>query len=729
MAKMSIKKASKGLTRFDLSSNHITTSDFGQIQVSQFLPIVPNDKIHASLFSEARFAPMVVPTFMDVKMYTRAFFVPMSAIWKQFENFYIDKQDSSCYKQLPYITNASFVDFFCNSAHNCSFKVDDDNPFDFECSFLGESGRYLLTERGRIFYKLLLSLGYSVNFTESDTTQLNLLPLLAFMRVAYDYIYPSQYVDSLGLQKYFNVTDQNQASLFSYNYVGQFLSRCCDLLTMPFRQDYFTAAWKELNQSGSSSQNIYFSSKVSDVDDIENYIANNSVATGIFSPSDGYSQQSFKLLSRLYDFITRNNIVGTKYADQIFARFGIGSRKSDKDMSQFIGQSVQNINVVDVTAMTSAQNQDLGELGGKAYMNGSNQLFNFESDEFGYIICLSFLMPDIGYYQGRKRWTTAFQSRLDWYQPEFDMNMRAIRNDELFADFKSDSDYTNGSSNGGNPDGVFGFAPNYTEYKKGNDYLTGDFRLPSLKTNLDSYHLMRDLNTPSSTSPLALNSAFLMCRQHEFDKIFAQPYTTRLPLTWVQGVDYPSSAPEFHGSFYECLCYNDRPIMLHYAASSSISRYWFIVRDLRTKRFQLLPVVISQIRYAFGVMEINEKYAYIVNSSSSQSWQPVWNFLNCWYAVGSPTALQFDDGTWATTNNWRYGTLYRFDGVSATGHASRVLTSDEFLLPYRDYIDHAYIRHKFNIVASRPMVPVSDEFMIQDGGEHINVDVNGNHIV
>ena len=80
MAKISIKQASKYRTNFDLSTPHITTTDFGQLQVTNFLPVVPNDKFTINVFSEARCAPMVVPTFMDVELVHRCFYVPMRSL-------------------------------------------------------------------------------------------------------------------------------------------------------------------------------------------------------------------------------------------------------------------------------------------------------------------------------------------------------------------------------------------------------------------------------------------------------------------------------------------------------------------------------------------------------------------------------------------------------------------------------------------------------------------------
>lgn len=702
MAKISIKIASKGNNNFDLSSNHITTTDFGQIQVSNFLPVIPNDKIRCSLFSEARFAPMVVPTFMDVKLITRSFYVPMSAIYQPFEYFYTDKQDASVFKTLPSCTNNSLASYFTNSLYGLTYHASDGMSYDFQFVAGGVTYKYILTEKGRLFLKLIQSLGYSINWSSSDTTSFSLLPLLAFARVCYDYVYPSQYLDGLGLTAYFKISSSSDYSalLGSSDLQYVFFEKVCNLLTLPYKQDYFTASWKNLSVPGTSSQSVTVNSASGQVLQSSSFADPRTLiqSTG---GAENISQIQLNLLSRFYDFITRNNIVGTRYADQLFARFGIGSRKSDPDMSQFIGQHIQPINVIDVTAMSASQGQELGELAGKAYLQGKGNLFSFDSvDEFGYIISLSFIMPEIGYYQGRKRWTTQF-GRFDFVHPEFDMQMRAVRNDELFADFKSPTEYSDGSTYGGNPSNRFSFAPNYSEFKKGDDYLTGDFRVASLSRNLDSYHLMRDLNTPSSRHPLAMNAQFLFCQQHQFDKIFAQQYVLRVPLSWSESTE---GLVGYSGTY---TLMNNGKVVIFKANNPQLAGDEAYYVQLYGKRDNWSAL--------FGYRTLpegmHESDFEIVNCTLS-------NFTGD-HQMDISFTLYGKEITLVYSTN---PLVASFDGLSYPDIKS-------FFTLYEDYIDHIYLRHRFDIKASRSLQPISDEFMIDDGGKSVSVDMNGNRIV
>lgn len=721
MAKISIRIASKGNNNFDLSSNHITTTDFGQIQVSNFLPVIPNDKIRCSLFSEARFAPMVVPTFMDVKLITRSFYVPMSAIYQPFEYFYTDKQDASVFKTMPSCTNNSLASFFSNSTYGLSQRVGDDVERDFQFVAGGSTYNYIFTEKGRLFLKLVHSLGYSINWSSADTTPFSLLPILAFARVCYDYVYPSQYLDGLGLTAYFKISSSSDYSALLGDDTKQytFFSKVCDLLTLPYKQDYFTASWKNLNAPGTSVQNL---TKYSPDGHAVDSSGDNVVMNSFGDDKDKVSMYMMQLAQRMYDFVTRNNIVGTRFADQLFARFGIGSRKSDPDMSQFIGQHIQPINVIDVTAMSAGQGQELGELAGKAYLQGKGNLFSFDSvDEFGYIISLSFVMPEIGYYQGRKRWTTQF-SRFDFVHPEFDMQMRAVRNDELFADFKSPSEFSGGASYGGTPNYRFSFAPTFSEYKKGDDYLTGDFRCSSLARNLGSYHLMRDLLTPSSQHPLALNAQFLFCQQHQFDKIFAQQYVMRAPLSLREVGDFGASI----------VCYDLKPIVFVNSDSEGTATYDYVCLAFQNNKgkfdIRCYDTDVIDLDEYFGIDLEDDTTFYEVpftHYSNGNKYQLASQGVELW--IHDRTAnKQFGQNSYTPDSTH----LYEL-GIWVNSGSTYVpfVTYDDFLSNYRDYIDHIYLRHRFDIKASRSLQPISEEFMIEDGGKSVSVDMNGNRIV
>ena len=141
---------------------------------------------------------------------------------------------------------------------------------------------------------------------------------------------------------------------------------------------------------------------------------------------------------------------------------------------------------MDVTSNVSNSETTMGEQAGKGYISGDGKL-NYDVKEDGIILFLTKLVPSYGYVQGRKPWTIRKPNFFSLYNPEFDgLGNEAVRNDALFADYKSKAIYESGQDYGGRPNGVFGFAQRYTfGYKSGHDYLAGDFRLSSRNVGLE----------------------------------------------------------------------------------------------------------------------------------------------------------------------------------------------------------------------------------------------------
>jgi len=69
-------------TKLDLGHQHITTSDFMQLNMSYLHEMVPGEKIDVNMESFARLNPMPVPTFGRASMRHRAYFVPFRTIFR-----------------------------------------------------------------------------------------------------------------------------------------------------------------------------------------------------------------------------------------------------------------------------------------------------------------------------------------------------------------------------------------------------------------------------------------------------------------------------------------------------------------------------------------------------------------------------------------------------------------------------------------------------------------------
>lgn len=545
--------------KFDISCFHPTTTDFGRTIPLLCRELVPGDKIDLKFVQQFLMSPLQNPTFGNARFLTRAFWVPFRVIEPAWENFIAQRNDTSVNRTLASFTNNDFVYYFVENAlgspvgsgNNYVTRVDDSvAACDIALDYINSGGthsvlKYNLTDRGRWLYQVLLSLGYSLNWVYSaqtngvggDNTPFDMLPIRGFARCLFDYIYPSAYV-----------AQQNFGWLFEnptlYNALKAQLDVVVALLFAPYDQDHFTSAWQSMNAVVNGAQNLggenllgtAFMTQDNSGTVVEGSNDNVHIKQNSNSQVTTLSNNGLRILQAISDVLTRHNLVGSRFAERMKARFGFTTKEMKVNQSLFLKSFVIDSQFFDVTNQSSQGEQPLGEMAGKGFANGSGSL-EFEASEFGYLIFINQVIPQIGYFQGRAPWTLA-RAPFEYYNGAYDgVCMRPLRNDELFADFRGDQGetYVQSTSFGGLAGGIFGFQEYYHEYKHPHDLLTGDFRLGSRNGDLHSYHTMRILPQPSQNTPLALNAEFLQVLPNDYDRIFAvgskQSFTQLLTYT------------------------------------------------------------------------------------------------------------------------------------------------------------------------------------------------------
>lgn len=631
MAKISLQTANpRRKSKFDLSTTHITTMDFGRVFPTNVLDLVPGDKLKIGYKMFSRMSPLVVPTFGSFQMHTRSFFVPYRILTDTFENFMQQSKDPSLPSELPMITNKQLIFFFTAKANgnvgpsisgltratsvaqqgqlSATSMTELDNSYDFISPFVYGQGSYesllgslsddginthvrqgtfVFTEKGRYFYHVLQALGYSINWNLTDNTQFSLLPLLAYARVMYDWIYPSQYVMQQGFGSLFKSASYPQLRFVSAAplHAGQpitpyemydtmvasyptggasnvvssqlalyeSLELLTNILFSPAAQDFFTSAWLQPNNVGSDefpNLSYYGSSSALGLPSGQQGYAPVSGTTvrattqptGVFMYSQNTqgnamnqaSSALHRLMTSLSDFMLRNNVGGTRFLEYMKSHFGYNTEVQKMLYSSFLKSWSHELNIQDVTATTGTDTQLLGEMAGKGFISGSDGM-TFEANEHGMLLFVSQIVPRTGYYQGRKPWTMHKSVNTDFYTPEFDsIGFTPIRQDALLSDFLGGGSTNDSSAFFPAPANVFGFCPKYAhEYKHSHDFLTGDFRLNSRNVGLDSYHSMRTLGYVPDESSVTedlfpypeLDASFMQITPYAYDRIFAEDPT------------------------------------------------------------------------------------------------------------------------------------------------------------------------------------------------------------
>lgn len=392
-----------------------------------------------------------------------------------------------------------------------------------------ESGRQLINTLYSLGYsfptEFMMNMNYELNqpYGETDPTpayekqfKFSFYPLLAYCRALYDYVYPSRYVQQQGF-----------GFLFDYPYeqtVDALFSKCMKLLFTQYEDSFYTQLWTGRNRA---AVGMFTDTNMSPDDNSALKVNGDGSGTYVRMNSASnvttLSTQSLRLMQSINDFVVRNNIGGTRFSEWFKAHFGFATQEMNSDRSIFLKSWFDDIQIGDVTNGSFSQDGNMGVLGeqaGKGTISSKGSL-KFEAKEAGFLIFVSLVQPQVGYYQGVKPWCTPITSPKQFYTPEFEtFGLEAIPRKAVYNSYDgddADAPYNVAPIIRNNE--VFGYAPRYAwQYKIGHDFLTGDFRFGSRNWNLGSYHTFR--NVLYGRSNLALDAQFMQV-DNQYDRIFS----------------------------------------------------------------------------------------------------------------------------------------------------------------------------------------------------------------
>ena len=535
--------------KFLLPVETVTTSDFGYISPICLLEMVPGDDFTAKAQSFCRLAPLPVPTFSDVTLETCAFYVPLRQLWRDGREFFSNQKyfnaDTGLMKdaKVPCICNSMLVATFLNSQLSTSVSPGTGVEYDFMVNLDGQQNEEYrnFTPRGRRLYSFLINLGYQITFDLTDNTRMSLLPYLALCHICHEYYYPQLAYPNpeisilLSHDSYFydiacttwETSEQSQKVWDAASNLGKSLFLDMDTIYTSFlKNDYFTSAWK--TPTGNSAEyngnpiESRISIRVPDNPTNVSVVSNpNSSVRPSLSSSSGLSNVGLNLLKAVTNYVTRNSVAGNKMVDRFFARFGIKLDDLSLQRPVYLGKSTQQVSISDVTSTASVPNGSaVGDYAGKGTSYGNGE-FKYSADEYGYFIVLQTIVPHTGVVTGRKRHVLHL-SFDEFYMPEFDcIGVQAIRKDEVYSRFTDSDKYASAKATGYSPNGVFGYAPRYAEYKFGYKTLSGDFASGSHYKNMSSYHLYRDISPMNLKLDRGFLSASADVKDNNFSRIFS----------------------------------------------------------------------------------------------------------------------------------------------------------------------------------------------------------------
>lgn len=504
-----VPKAVHGYNGFDLSFDGVLSQEWGDIVPIVCKEMIPGDEFTCDISAFVRLAPLAAPTYGRIHGYINYFYVPNRILMaaENWSDFMRGGVDGTRNYVLPYFN----LNQFCR---NEMYLDTPDGPSSIQWRHFRKLFTYLGLPDPDEFYGVISGgLGNELPF------RLSMLPFAAYNRIYADYYYPwgvDPTSDALVEKNYFYklpfgnipVAWNSLPANLGYDYFA--------VKKAAYKKDYLTTALLRPQRGSQVYAGAMPSSSVSAPDNI---IVKSPSEQASGSNSQTLSAVTMRWAQSFQKFLERNSVAGARYFEQILARFGVKIEAEKLQRSQYLGGSDFWVSVSDVTSTADTESASLGSFAGKGVGLGQNGI-SFKADDYGFFIACLHLMPESGTPQGIERmWTR--ESRLDYFTEEFqDSGNRPIYNSEV------ESQYTLGIAhpNALRPSetGVFGYIPQYAEYKFSKPLLAGDFRMnisdgmPFTFGDLNSMHLYRLFDEV----PI-LSSEWLTIRDdNEFNRIF-----------------------------------------------------------------------------------------------------------------------------------------------------------------------------------------------------------------
>lgn len=575
---MSLKQIKNKPNRsaFDLSMRKCFTAKCGELLPVFFKECLPGDKFKLGLNSFTRTMPVNSAAYTRIKEYYDYFFVPYRLLWRYFDTFVTDTQDSNPQFALSLTQSSSSV------AQRTPYFVSSD-----VVTFLNTMGKLKLTNefgfyRSMLSYKLLKYLGYGL-FSCADTSdinslivgghpniQLNCFPLLAYQKICQDYFrntqwekanpttYNVDYLNSVStkidLSPLTSVANRNNRNLFDLNYCTWNKDLFTGLMPSP---QYGDTAFIQtgLNQNvsfdnGDVHGDFAASGITFDVEANSNHsgsVPPNTLLKGNGS-IDGASSSNFAGTFRLTnDEFSSFSVLALRqaealqkwkevslsgkqdYKDQIEKHFGVNVPDVRSNLCTWIGGSV---GVLDIGEVVNTNLQGINSTEGIAAdiagrgvgsLNGHDE---FTSSEHGILMCLYHAVPLMDYTDDVTDLFMFKGNKFDYAIPEFDsvgmQSVPALALNSSFVDKVPIPDDSIGQANlSSDLFNSLGYAPRYIDYKTSVDIVAGAFNssLSFWAAPMSSSYFNALAN--SIKNGKKLTPAFFKCNPSILDSIFA----------------------------------------------------------------------------------------------------------------------------------------------------------------------------------------------------------------
>lgn len=570
--KVNIPIATPSSSRLDLSCDHITTMNFGELQPVHYRHPIKGEHLNLQGAGTIRPFPMPCPTFGRMRCNIHHFYVPWRIVFPQWDSFYndtiaVNANNASLVPNAPYFTNAILVDWLIHTMTVGGTRryvelltfASGSNPPAYD--FYDGTNYYKFTSLGKYIYKILVGLGYAINFDSKDNCQYSALPLLALGKIYIDYYANQSYMDSAGVIAAKKLLAYNDPVTPLSLGVADIEAICNLIGEVQYQQDYFVGSW---DNPFAPNPNNFSAITFSDITNVSSGTSNvvslsqNNTAFqsgGVPTMVQGVATSRYigteylhKALKVITDYSKRHQLAGATELNRTLAQFGFGVQAQKLDRAILLDSSSIDVKTGAVfsTANTAqvGETSTLGDYAGNGYGNGVTS-FDYKVEEMGIQITLASILPSGGIVQGCDE-NNMHVNRFQFFTPEFDgLGTQVLRKREVYVSNNAEFGRVD---NEVLYDKAFAFTGRYGEYKRPRSWLSGDFRVPSRFAGANAWNLFRlfeDDSFDNSVSNLVHSLEFTKYHDKEsYKRVFS-----------VTNSDNDPFYAEFHwnvGSFAPC---------------------------------------------------------------------------------------------------------------------------------------------------------------------------------
>lgn len=491
----SIPAASHGLHKHSYNYPWLGSMNFCEV-----LPCYINtlragerDEPRGGLFSQLM--PIIHNAFVTGRYNFKAIYVPFFRVWRPWTAF-VEQTEFNFSEGVfaipdayPYVISSDLNSSFCDPELGYVVLTQDTSAADIAFAVNSSSARYyIVTEKGQRVLKILMALGITPNWVATDTSRLNILAAMCYIKAFADYYFPNQYVgnsDYHVLSTFFNTVQTSfSANLFLQAleicslgfYDGSVFENCWD---NPVTPNVLTTV-PDLQIYDITNDDITFLREVVDnTSDNKTPIVPNVV-------DGGFSQYIINALKSVSMWMKRKQLAGARLIDRFLVSRGIALSTAENDMSFFMGQ--RNVEI-DVRGVENNSNDNLGELAGRGAASTDKEPLSFKirADYDGCFLIICHAVPDASFPVPVDGFTLR-QNALHTYTAEYD------KLGPVDIPVKAVGQTFFGPTNLYHLNRDFGFAQNYWDEVQERPRLIGDFVLNSRgSTELSAYHSFRIL--------------------------------------------------------------------------------------------------------------------------------------------------------------------------------------------------------------------------------------------